>query len=154
MKIKMSPAISKFVSAHNNLVQEWQHTNLKFTLDGKLVGDIAEAIAADLFDLDFPDKRTPGVDLVTKTKQTVQVKASGINKGPAFTPGKGKAEYLIFFLLDFEECTAEIVYNGLEAPIRDRLPEGFSGTKRVRLSDVLQINEIQNNRLKLARKEK
>jgi hypothetical protein len=154
--IKLPSSIAKFVSAHEHVVSEWSKTGLKFTLDGRLVGDIAEAVAAEEFGLDFPKKRTPGVDLLTRDPypKSVQVKASGIGKGPAFTPGKGTADFLIFMLIDFRKCEAEIVYNGPEKPVREKLPPDFSGTKRVKLSDVVKLNTEQKNRLLRHQKDK
>lgn len=147
--IKLPSSIANFVVAHEHLVNEWDSTGLKFTLDGRLVGDIAEAVAAEEFGLDFPKWRTPGVDLVTRgsPSKSVQVKASGIGKGPAFTPGQGTADYLIFMLIHFKRCEAEIIYNGPEQPVRAKLTEGFSGTKRVSLEHVIRLNSEQNTRL-------
>lgn len=147
--IKLLASIADFVSAHERVVTELSATGLKFTLDGRLVGDIAEAIAAEEFGLDFPKKRTPGVDLFTRgpNQKSVQVKASGIGKGPAFTPGKGSADFLIFMLIDFKNCQAEIVYNGPEKPVREKLPVNFSGTKRVKLNEIIKLDTEQTLRL-------
>lgn len=152
-KIILPRIIREFISIHHLVVNEWQHTGLKFTLDGRLVGDIAEAVAAQEFCLKFPSKRTPGVDLLTLDGKTVQVKARGIGKGPAFSPGKGRAHFLIFMLLYFDEAKAEIVYNGLEAPVREMLPQEFTGTKRVSLKDIVGLNEIQKERVPMQSKD-
>jgi hypothetical protein len=152
-KITLPNIIWEFVSTHRLVVNNWEHTGLKFTLDGRLVGDIAEAVAAQEFCLEFPSKRTPGVDLLTLDRKTVQVKASGIGKGPAFSPGKGRADFLIFMLLHFDEAKAEIIYNGLEAPVREMLPSEFSGTKRVSLNELVKLNKIQKERVMMRSKE-
>jgi len=124
-------------------------TGLRFTLDGRLVGDIAEAIAADVFDLELCTVRTPGVDATTREGATVQVKSSAIGKGPAFTPGDGRADYLVFLKLDFELCEARVLYNGPEAPVRAALPEVLNGTKRVSVPQILKLGTevIQAQRL-------
>ena len=106
---------------------------------GWLVGDIAEAIALQHFDLVVPTKRTSGVDALTKSRRTVQVKASGVGKGPAFSAGKGLADYLLFFQIDFQAGTASVLYNGLEAPIRALLPSEWTGTAVV---DLAKLNEL------------
>ena len=68
----------------------------------------------------------------------MQVKATGLaNKGPAFTPGEGRADHLIFLRLDFGSATGVILYTGPESPIRRLLPPGFTGTKRVPLAAVV-----------------
>jgi hypothetical protein len=154
--IKLPASIAELVSAHERVVAEWSATGLKFTLDGRLVGDIAEAVAAEEFGLDFPKKRKPGVDLLTRgpNQRSVQVKASGIGKGPAFTPGKGSADFLIFMLIDFKNCTAQIVYNGPEVPVRGKLPVNFSGTKRVKINEIVKLDTEQTLRLPRQYKEK
>ncbi|RZF24570.1 hypothetical protein EVC45_38210 [Paraburkholderia sp. UYCP14C] len=125
-------------ASHKALVRHYAHTGLTFTLDGRLVGDIAEALALEHFDLVLPLHRTGGVDALTRSGRTVQVKATGSKKsGPAFTPGDGVAEYLLFMRIDFHSGTASVLYNGPEAPIRAFLPAEWKGTKVVRLAQVL-----------------
>lgn len=128
-------------NAQQALVQHYLATGLKFTFDGRLVGDIAEALAREHFDLAPPLVRTGGVDAITKTGKTVQVKATGSAKsGPAFTPGEGFAEYLLFMRIDFATNAASVVYNGPEAPIRALLPaSGWSGTKVLRLGEIERL---------------
>ena len=94
------------------------------------------------FDLLLPEKRTGGVDALTRTGKTVQVKATGKrNSGPAFTPGKGRADYLLFFAIDFKENTASIIYNGPESPVRALLPdEDWSGTKVLPLAKMQALS--------------
>lgn len=101
-----------------------------------MVGDIAEALAFDHFELVPPPKRNNGVDALTTGGNTVQLKATGLKAaGPAFSPGRGIAKYLLFFKLDFEAGVATVIYNGPEAPVRERLlPKTWAGTKSVRLA--------------------
>lgn len=122
--------------AQQVLAKHYAHTGLKFTLDGRLVGDIAEALALEHFELSLPAKRTKGIDALTTSGDSVQVKASGLtNSGPAFTPGTGIARYLLFFKFDFSAGTAVVIYNGLEAPIRAQLlPKEWTGAKVVNLA--------------------
>lgn len=137
----MPQVIKDLWIAQQALVEHYANTGLRFTLDGRLVGDIAEAVALQHFDLLLPQKRTGGVDALTRTGKTVQIKATGKPKcGPAFTPGKGRAEYLLFFALDFQANTASVIYNGPEAPVRALLPaEGWSGTKVLPLPEMVRL---------------
>ena len=139
-RITLPECVRAIVVAHRVLVESYAATSLRFTLDGRLVGDIAEATAADAFGLDLCRVRRPGVDALTRGGCTVQVKASGIGKGPAFTPGEGRADYLIFLLIDFEQAAAYVRYNGPEAPVRAVLPANFAGTKRVSLAKVVALD--------------
>lgn len=138
MTFHMVQAVTDFVEAHNRLKHHYEATGLDFTLDGKLLGDLGEVIAAELFGLTLCVRRTPGVDGHAVDGRSVQVKATGLpTKGPAFTPGEGIADHLIFLRLNFANATGTVAYNGPEAPIRELLPVGFTGTKRVPLSKVL-----------------
>lgn len=140
---QMEQAVKDFVKAHRLLRQHYKNMGLGFTLDGKLVGDLAEVIAAELFGLALCKRRTAGVDCHAKDGTSVQIKATGLaTKGPAFTPGEGRADRLLFLRLDFDNATGTIVYNGPEAPIRRLLPPGFTGTKRVHLADVLAADAL------------
>jgi hypothetical protein len=126
--------------AQQALKNHYEATGLKFTLDGRLVGDIAEALALEHFELSSPGKRTPGVDALTGSGQTVQVKAAGAGKqGPSFSQGKGIADLLLFFQIDFEGGAAAVLYNGPEAPVRSLLPSAWNGTKSVSLARLATL---------------
>lgn len=143
MTFQMAQAVADFVEAHNRLKRHYEATGLNFTLDGKLVGDLAEVIAAELFGLILCERRTPGVDGHASDGRSVQVKATGLpTKGPAFTPGEGIADHLIFLRLDFANATGTVAYNGPEVPIRELLPVGFTGTKRVPLSKIFKADAL------------
>ncbi|MEW5770247.1 MAG: hypothetical protein AB1831_07760 [Pseudomonadota bacterium] len=134
--LSLPPPVIDLWCAQQALAKHYANTGLNFTLDGRLVGDIAEALALEHFALSLPAKRTKGVDALTASGDTVQIKASGLeNSGPAFTPGSGIARYLLFFRIDFSSGTATVLYNGLEEPVRARLlPREWTGTKVVNLS--------------------
>ncbi|WP_449117248.1 DUF6998 domain-containing protein [Pseudomonas viridiflava] len=152
--LPLPEVIADLWKAQQTLAAHYVSTGLKFTLDGRLVGDIAEALALEHFDLLIPEKRTGGVDALTRTGKTVQVKATGsARSGPAFTQGKGFAEYLLFFRIDFESNTAMVAYNGPEAPVRRLLPEnGWAGTKVLSLAAIqllaLEVNPLDRLPLK------
>ncbi|WP_277795073.1 DUF6998 domain-containing protein [Caulobacter endophyticus] len=144
--IRLPSELMAFCKAHADLKAHYADSRLAFTLDGKLVGDIAEAAAARAFDLKLCDSKTPGVDAHTRcsARRSVQIKATGLaNKGPCFTPGEGVAEHLIFLRIDFARGQAEVAYNGPEAPVRRLLPPaGWTGTKRVSLARVLDADAL------------
>ncbi|MCD2515520.1 hypothetical protein LQ564_04255 [Massilia sp. G4R7] len=139
--VELPEVIKNLWAAQQALAEHYNDTGLKFTLDGRLVGDIAEAIALQHFNLLLPQSRTGGVDAITPTGKTVQVKATGNPKsGPAFTPGRGCADYLLFFAINFEANTASVIYNGPEAPVRALLPsQGWAGTKVIPLADMHRL---------------
>ncbi|MEE4891221.1 hypothetical protein V2K64_20900 [Pseudomonas alliivorans] len=141
IEFQLPEVIVDLWKARQALAAHYVSSGLKFTLDGRLVGDIAEALALEHFDLLIPQKRTGGVDALTRAGKTVQVKATGnARSGPAFTPGKGFADYLLFFRIDFESNTAMVAYNGPEAPVRSLLPEnGWNGTKVLSLATIQRL---------------
>lgn len=136
--VELLEVIRNLWTAQQALAGHYADTGLKFTLDGRLVGDIAETIALHHFELLRPQSRTGGVDAITRTGKTVQVKATGNPRsGPAFTPGKGCADYLLFFAINFDANTVSVIYNGPEAPVRALLPApGWTGTKVIPLADM------------------
>ncbi|MDV3457692.1 hypothetical protein RZN05_11905 [Sphingomonas sp. HF-S4] len=148
--IRLPEAVRALVTAHRALVLSYVATALRFTLDGRLVGDIGEATAASAFGLELCRTRTPGIDALTDDGRTVQIKASGIGKGPAFSPGEGRADHLIFLMLDFERAEARVRYNGPEAPVRAELPPEFTSTKRVSVPRILTLDAAvdKSDRLK------
>jgi hypothetical protein len=138
MDIELPKPVTALYEAHTAMCAHFAHTGLTFTLDGKLVGDIGEALAAEAFAIDLCGQRTPGVDGHTADRRTVQIKATGkARTGPAFTPGEGIAEHMIFLRIDFAAGKASVLYNGPEAPVRRLLRTPLSGTQVVSLSKVL-----------------
>jgi hypothetical protein len=152
MNIKLPRAVMDLYKSHKTLRRHFASTGLAFTLDGKLVGDIAEALTAEAFGLQLCTKRTPGIDAHTRGGRSVQIKSTGKPKaGPAFTRGEATADHLIFLRFRFDEGIAEIVYNGPEAPVRAMLPEEITGTKRASLPRVLEAAAAVPHRAKLRR---
>jgi hypothetical protein len=142
--LRLPPLIEQLREAQQALVNHFAATGLKFTLDGRLVGDIGEAIALEYFAIERPKIRTKGVDaVVSATGQTVQVKTTGqASAGPAFSRGTAVAELLLFLRLDMLSGTAIVLYNGPEAPIRESLTSSpDAGTVSVRLSAVLEARK-------------
>ena len=139
-KFPLPKAVVELCRAHLAVKEHFASSGLTFTLDGKLVGDIGEALAAELFGITLCGKRTPGVDGWAPDGRSVLIKATGHAKsGPAFSPGEGIADHLLFLRIDFHSGTLDVAYNGREAPVRALLPSKWSGTKVVPLAKVLSI---------------
>ena len=51
MRFELPLSIQKLIAARNELKAHYSNVDLSFTLDGNLVGDLGEAIAAELFGL-------------------------------------------------------------------------------------------------------
>ena len=112
---------------------------LAFTLDGNLIGDLGEAISAELFDIKLVKLRsTQGIDGYAPDGRTVQVKATGTGRGPAFRCTEVCADHLLFFELDFESAEVTVVFNGPEHYVRRYLPTVFANQRS------LSRNQIRN----------
>ena len=126
----LPPAIADLVAARNRLRDHYKSVGLKFTIDGNLVGDLGEAIAAELFGIKLvPARSTQGVDGYAPDGRSVQVKATGTGRGPAFRLVETRAEHLLFFDLDFETATGTVVFNGPERTATEMLPRVFAGQR-------------------------
>jgi len=148
--IELPDVVTAFCKAHSALREHFASTELTFTLDGKLIGDIGEAIAAQHFGLKLCAKRTKGVDAHALDGRSVQIKATGSRKnGPAFNPGRSVADHLLFLRIDFSTGFAEVAYNGPEAPVRDLLPRTWTGTLVIPLSKILAADALVTHSLRL-----
>lgn len=142
LEFKLPSAISDLVAARNKLRNHYKAVGLKFTLDGNLVGDLGEAMAVELFGLRLVDARSmAGIDGYAPDGRTVQVKATGTGKGPAFRQTETKADHLLFFEFDFENARGLVVFNGPERVATASLPTVFPNQRsltkvQIRMADT------------------
>ena len=151
----LPPAIAVLLDArdavrahyHEVLRIQGSSVQLDFTLDGNLVGDIGEAIAAELFGVRLVETRsTEGIDGYAPDGRTVQVKATGTKRGPAFRRTEIRADHLLFFCLDFESATGTVAYNGPEHYVTRHLPPNQRDQRlisrgRIRSADALVVSK-------------
>ena len=129
------------------LKRRGSEAELKFTFDGKLVGDIGEALAAQYFGIVLEGKNKEGIDGKIG-KKTVQIKTTGTGRGPVFRNTKIKAKHLLFFDLNYESRKATLIYNG---PLRIAIkPLGnFDGQKSLTRKQIEEADKkvSKNQRL-------
>jgi len=111
-QFNLPPQIADLVSARNAVRGHYQQllknsgnkVDLTFKLDGNLVGDIGEALAVELFGVCLVEgNSTEAVDAIAVDGiTTVQIKATGTGRGPAFRDTASRADHLLFFDLDLE----------------------------------------------------
>lgn len=119
------------------LARQGSEVELSFTLDGNLVGDIGEALAVELFGVRLVEaKSTEGIDGYAPDGRTVQVKATGTGRGPAFRCTETRADHLLFFDLDLEQGQGSIVFNGPEHYAMRDLPAVFLNQRSVSRSQI------------------
>ncbi len=142
MRFDLPPSIQKLIAARNELKAHYSAVDLHFTLDGNLVGDLGEAIAAELFGLKLTGRSNEGVDGYAPDGRSVQVKASGTKRGAAFRPVEVKADHLLFFHFDYDGCYGEVIYNGPEEPVREILPESWVGQRSVSAPAFRRLDKL------------
>jgi hypothetical protein len=136
MEFVLPPVIRELIVARNKVRDHYASSGLSFTLDGNLIGDLGEALAADIFGINLIVRNGVGIDGYAPDGRSVQVKASGTKRGPAFRMVETRAQHLLFFHLDMDACTAELLFNGPEEIALEALNVPWTGQRMV---SVLQI---------------
>ena len=141
-EIELPRSMIAFYKAHQAMLADLNHPTLKFTLDGRLLGDIGEYLAEKHFGLTQSKKRRKGVDGDAPNGLTLQVKATQNElSGPSFSPGEGSAEHLLFLWLDFQGGLAKVIYNGPEGPVRALVKKDAKSTVTLKLANVQRLDE-------------
>ncbi len=157
---QLTPLVRNLVEARNALRSHYRGiarqrgcpVDLDFTLDGNLVGDIGEALAVELFGILLdPSRSSEGIDGTAPDGRTVQVKATGRGRGPAFRRTRIEASHLIFLDIDFENAVGTIAYNGPLCHVAAYLPETFIGQRAVSMSQVRRADALVRPDQRLAR---
>ena len=126
MSKKMKGALNSLLNGRDALRKAYQQhlvatANAKktfqmtFALDGRLVGDIGELIAAEVFQLDLLGTGSKNVDAETtgSTKWRVQVKSTFVKYGLSIKHG---GDHFIGLKLD-DLAQFRVIYNGPAAPV-------------------------------------
>lgn len=150
-KFPLPPVIKELVNARSQLRDHYQailaergsDARLSFTFDGNLVGDLGEALAVYWFGIRLVKANSvEGFDGYTPDGKTVQVKATGTKRGPAFRPTKTRAEHLIFFELDLDAGMGEVVFNGPERYAFDKLPKIFMNQRSLTAIQIREADKL------------
>jgi hypothetical protein len=154
MKFALSPVIRELILARNNVRNHYANSGLSFTLDGNLIGDLGEALAADIFGIQLVARNGTGIDGHAPDCRSVQVKASGTKRGPAFRMVDTRAQHLLFFHLNMDACSADLLFNGPEEIALETLRVSWTGQRTVsvpqiraadaRVSDELRLRPLSN----------
>lgn len=151
-EFKLPSVVAKLIAARNGVREHYKSAGLKFTLDGNLVGDIGEAIAAELFGITLVAANGTGIDGHAADGRSVQVKATGTGRGPIFRDVDTRADHLLFFDIDFENLRGEIIFNGPEHTTLARMPAAWIGQRpiskvQIRAADALVAMEDRLKRV-------
>jgi hypothetical protein len=143
MRIKLPPEVRELIEVRDRLRVRYAASRLNFTIDGNLVGDIGEAVASELFGVLLTATGGEGIDGYTLDKRSVQIKATGTRRGPAFRPTEFKADVLLFLSVDFANATGEVIYNGPEKYARDLFPKTWtSGQRSLSWKQIREADEL------------
>lgn len=160
-KFVLPPDIAGLIAARNAVRDHYAKklralgstVELSFTLDGNLIGDLGEALAVDLFDIKLVETKShEAIDGFTPDGRTVQVKATGTGRGPAFRQTETRADHLIFLDLDLENAVGEIVYNGPEHYAVAMLPEVFAGQRSLTPGQIRAADRLVRDDERLMRR--
>ena len=144
-------AVAELVAARNKLREHYALAGMKFTLDGNLVGDIGEAVAAELFGIGLLSRNQTGIDGHAPDGRTVQIKATGTGNGPQFRFVDVKADHLLFFELDFENLRGEVVFNGPENIALAKMPARWIGQRSLSRKQMRDADALVDERTRLQR---
>ncbi|WAC47736.1 hypothetical protein OVA03_13645 [Asticcacaulis sp. SL142] len=158
LTFKLPHAIADLLDARNRLRAHYKSVlqatgsqiDLKFTLDGNLVGDIGEAVAVELFGIRLVETRSyAGIDGCAPDGRSVQIKATGTGRGPAFRLTETRADHLLFFDLDFEGGCGTVVFNGPEHIATRFLPDIFTGQRSLTRMQICKADETVSDAARL-----
>lgn len=123
--------ILRLVEAHQAVVKHYEASRRTFTLDGKLIGDIGEAVACELFDLELSTSNDHGIDAYAKDGRSVQIKATATGGNPMFRPVEKRADHLIFLGLNLKCGSGRVLYNGPEHLVLRDMPADWTDQRPV-----------------------
>lgn len=142
-EFELPAEIQPLLAARDSLRRRYASSGLRFTLDGNLVGDIGEAVAAELFGIELSSRCGPAIDGFApgRGRKSVQVKASGTFRGPAFRKLEVGADHLLFFHFDFDRRVGTVIFNGPERIALEKMPGTWTtGQRTVPLGYLRQKN--------------
>ena len=121
MIFPLPEAVKSIAAATKKLREQYKDGRLTFTPDGKLVGDLGEAVAAEMFDLKLEAQNE--IDgFAQNGTLPVQIKATGREKGSVYFRAvrerKFRNVWLVVLRFDWENATVELVYSGNESDVR------------------------------------
>lgn len=137
----LKDSIKNLFEVMNTLQAEYKSYNKKFTLDGRLVGDLGEIVCAEHYGIELFDKVEPIYDGIIKgTSKKVQIKTT-FHDALTFPCNKEHIpEYYLGIKL-YEDGTFEEIFNGKGQYIFDELLKNKKATSNGLFS--ISINQLK-----------
>ncbi len=153
-------AIKKILDGIEHLKEIYGDTGRKFSMDGRMVGDIGEVIAANVYDIKLTKGIEKGHDALWGNKK-VQIKATYGNGSLGFSKQYKDMYYIGLQLFKEPDTNGRIykeIYNGAGAAIYNYLCENKQGLKKIEdlekgtlisitLSDLMKVPKQQSDRV-------
>lgn len=130
-EFELPPVIATLVESHKAVISHYSQSKLTFTLDGKFVGDIGEAIAAELFGIALSPSNGSGIDGYAPDGRSVQVKTTGTGGNPMFRPIERRADHFLFLGINMQKGTGRVLYNGPEHLVLREMPQDWRDQRPV-----------------------
>ena len=113
------------------------------------MGDVGEVVAAELFGVEISPRNSAGIDGYARDGRSVQVKATGTGRGPAFRCVQPRADHLLVFAFDFERLFGRVVFNGPEKTALSGIADSWVGQKAISMRRLVKANETVDERDRL-----
>lgn len=132
MPVHLRAPLQSIKAAVNELKTASGHPHLKFTLDGRLIGDLGEAIAHHFFEIDLCESLQTGHDAYLQRNGTVQSIEVKIRRESTNIWFDSEPDYLIAFRLEENDQKLTLVYAGPGSVIREQIRNGQEGVDIVK----------------------
>jgi len=120
---KIAIALQNIQKAVDALVEVAGHKQKRFTLDGRIIGDIGEILAAYYFDISLTENQKKGFDAVINSGankgENVEIKC---RKNSTIMAFRSIPPFLIVIEISKTEDTFELVYAGPGSILNDLKP--------------------------------
>ena len=149
-------AIKQLITIIDSLRETYKDKNKKFTLDGRLVGDIGEVIVQDNYDIELFDKLVPKYDGVDSQNRNVQIKST-FHKTLGFPCFEiDIPDYYIGIQINNDGSFIEI-YNGPGKNVWELIKnrkETTNGLHNISVSSLLLINKNVHEKDRIKKRKK
>lgn len=151
-KHMVTTVLQELLSSVKKLETHYSKHNKKFTLDGRLVGDIGEILCSETYDISLFTSVKPDHDASYK-KKGVQIKST--MKSNIGFPTKKIPDYFLAIKIN-EDGTFKELYNGPGIFLHDKMNIGKRKTTErlcvLSVNQLIELNKIVPKRYKIPKK--
>lgn len=149
----INTVLIELLSSVKKLETHYSKHNKKFTLDGRLLGDIGEILCGEMYDISLYTSIKRNYDAAYKSKG-VQIKAT--MKGNIGFPTTNIPDYFLAIRINKDGSFDEL-YNGSGKFLYDKMNLKERKTKErlcvLSLNQLIEINKIVPNKYRISKKQ-